>query len=763
MKRRSSIIFLRYFFQFLLVILVFVVAISVIFRKIEDRLQQNTFESNKAILEQAASVSDYYLDSMHTMISQLMLDPSLSRLVYPNPNSGSRGSYYMLEARNSLRSVEMLNDFASLIYIYYSNPQIVLTASTAYTDPKLFYSVHLQGNSFSYEEWLEDMNGNHMQDFYPSQVSYIDGIRENVIAYEQSIPLTSGISYNRGTLGVLIREKTVRQMMQNLNVEDGWYYIMDGNSGKMIASSCALSEAQLELDADNDVFDGQKMVFAKTNSRNGWIFAAALPYDVVMQDVRVVYRSIVLSCVISTLLSIIFSIYAAYSNSTPVIHLLSNLKSDDDENRGKISEIYFDHFAFIESMIGEINDHNRYLTQQQSNNLPLLRAYFFERLMNGQLERTEELYRLMQQLGIPVGATGYCCVYMLLDSEDDDSKKVISGDEDTLLLIQKIGRQFNNDLLVFPYLINRRSCLMLMCADKCRNEEHLRTLICDFCEVMLQQSRKELFFACGSCVGSPLALHQTIEEAGRVMMSTAYRRSFSGVLWYNEAPLSEDIYRYSQEDASHLSSLLRSGNYEECRAYLRDLLRENMEDRALSPKMISHLLHEISGTIIDAALPMGEAGQKIALALVENQPSGERYSVEQYICQMYESMEVICENISLVHNERRKRQVEKLVEYIQENYSDSNLSLFSIAGEFGMSKSYLSSFFREYTGVNISRYIENVRINAACELLQKGEMNIDQIAGTCGYNSALSFRRAFKRLKGINPSEMKSANKLEGE
>ena len=85
------------------------------------------------------------------------------------------------------------------------------------------------------------------------------------------------------------------------------------------------------------------------------------------------------------------------------------------------------------------------------------------------------------------------------------------------------------------------------------------------------------------------------------------------------------------------------------------------------------------------------------------------------------------------------------------------------AGEFGMSKSYLSSFFREYTGVNISRYIENVRINAACELLQKGEMNIDQIAGTCGYNSALSFRRAFKRLKGINPSEMKSANKLEGE
>ena len=76
-----------------------------------------------------------------------------------------------------------------------------------------------------------------------------------------------------------------------------------------------------------------------------------------------------------------------------------------------------------------------------------------------------------------------------------------------------------------------------------------------------------------------------------------------------------------------------------------------------------------------------------------------------------------------------------------------------MASTFSITESYLSFFFKEQTGENFSGYVETVRITHAVELLRTTEMSIADVAAAVGYNSDKTFRRVFKKAKGISPSD----------
>ena len=53
--------------------------------------------------------------------------------------------------------------------------------------------------------------------------------------------------------------------------------------------------------------------------------------------------------------------------------------------------------------------------------------------------------------------------------------------------------------------------------------------------------------------------------------------------------------------------------------------------------------------------------------------------------------------------------------------------------------------------MSFSDYLEQVRINKACDLLQQ-LTPVKDVSKQVGYNSDYSFRRAFKRIMGMPPS-----------
>lgn len=88
---------------------------------------------------------------------------------------------------------------------------------------------------------------------------------------------------------------------------------------------------------------------------------------------------------------------------------------------------------------------------------------------------------------------------------------------------------------------------------------------------------------------------------------------------------------------------------------------------------------------------------------------------------------------------------------------DSRLSLplsnKDIATFLHISISSLQRRIKAETGYSIMRYLLNLRIEKACNLLISGSDNIEQIALNVGYESHSAFSQAFRKITGMPPQE----------
>ena len=94
--------------------------------------------------------------------------------------------------------------------------------------------------------------------------------------------------------------------------------------------------------------------------------------------------------------------------------------------------------------------------------------------------------------------------------------------------------------------------------------------------------------------------------------------------------------------------------------------------------------------------------------------------------------------------------MQKILDYINENYVKI-VNLDEISEKFYITKSHLCRIFKKTAGLSVIKYINGLKIQKACYLLDKTELSITEIAFECGYNSTMYFCRIFKQLTGFSP------------
>lgn len=99
--------------------------------------------------------------------------------------------------------------------------------------------------------------------------------------------------------------------------------------------------------------------------------------------------------------------------------------------------------------------------------------------------------------------------------------------------------------------------------------------------------------------------------------------------------------------------------------------------------------------------------------------------------------------------------LEKIVNYIDQNFSDATLSLKSIAQRFYMNESYLSRCFKTKVGKNMVDYILEKRICYAITLFQESSLKVHQVAERVGINDAHYFGQCFKKITGITADQFR--------
>jgi AraC-like DNA-binding protein len=79
-----------------------------------------------------------------------------------------------------------------------------------------------------------------------------------------------------------------------------------------------------------------------------------------------------------------------------------------------------------------------------------------------------------------------------------------------------------------------------------------------------------------------------------------------------------------------------------------------------------------------------------------------------------------------------------------------------LAHEFGLSPGYFGSWFKSQTGMTLHRYVNDLRVRRAMELLATQMLNVAETADECGFHDPRYFARVFSERTGMTPSEYQS-------
>ena len=203
-----------------------------------------------------------------------------------------------------------------------------------------------------------------------------------------------------------------------------------------------------------------------------------------------------------------------------------------------------------------------------------------------------------------------------------------------------------------------------------------------------------------------------------------------------------------------LSRALRAGDIQAAEDTLELLQRENFIRRSLN-RMQFRRLHGRIEDILSAQLQQ-TLGVSIQISRLEKLVFAYEGDCEAYFEALNDTCRAICESTARQKVARCSELVRQIQAYLEQNYADAGLGLAKISVAFDLSESYLSAIFKKEVGTNFAEYLEQLRIRAACQLLNDGCKVVD-IPDQVGYNSVQSFRRAFKRVMGIAPSEYRGS------
>jgi AraC-like DNA-binding protein len=211
-------------------------------------------------------------------------------------------------------------------------------------------------------------------------------------------------------------------------------------------------------------------------------------------------------------------------------------------------------------------------------------------------------------------------------------------------------------------------------------------------------------------------------------------------------------------------------------ARLRRNLAEIVKQRAIGlPAQFDRYLEAVaqhSGYRLDAARAHAEAGlERMTEALLESGGLDEKSLLDMLqrleratrgartIGELFAAYRRTLVDITdaMVHPvpARRDRSLRRAMDYVHQHYGEP-LSLNAVAHVAGFAPNYFSLLFKRREKVTFERYLRNLRVDRAKQLLTTTDLDIQRIAQLCGFGTGQYMARVFRRALGVTPTECRA-------
>lgn len=255
-------------------------------------------------------------------------------------------------------------------------------------------------------------------------------------------------------------------------------------------------------------------------------------------------------------------------------------------------------------------------------------------------------------------------------------------------------------------------------------------------------------------------LYETYKEAVYIM-NQRLMQGWNRV--YSYETLRTHSHVMSHQEESELHSALEKGDYQRAEKWIAEIF-ENEEflqqgdiyslyDLVINILMIINKVYRTLNHIDQSSEDKMSVmfSRRYDLYNFKNIRELEEYllAIIHEICSVSGMNKGTSKNSNMIHD---------IMEYIDRSYQ-YEISLNELAvNKYFVNPSYLSRLFKERVGQTFSRYVMEVRLKKAVELLENSVLRVNDIAAAVGYNDASNFIQVFKRQYGLTPEEYRGSH-----
>ncbi|MCM3782425.1 helix-turn-helix domain-containing protein [Neobacillus mesonae] len=745
----KSKLFLKYIWSYLFILLIPLVFMTVfIYENAVQTLRTEIESSRLSQLSQTKVTIDGRMKELSEIASRISYDDRLSSYQVTNP-------YTSPEAIRALDQYKATSSMIDEIYLYFHDDKRIYS-SKGLTDFEVFT------DNLSFARWDKQSLYNDLNDVKHPTVRPADlvtktgGMQDRKLAF--LVPITPNSLNPHATVMYFIKETEITNLIDSiLGNYQGLTFVLDAEGQVLVANrqGDTLSEEASQIlfnhiapGIQERTLDGNEHSIVSVQSEsNGWTYMTVMPSSQFFSSVLDVRSFMTLIIIIVLLVGAAIALVLARMQYQPISTLVEFASSRSSEKQGDGTQGYTNELDRIRSAL---EDYSSRIDLQE----PFARNHYLTTLIK--FGDTDYLTPELQQLFDLKLNLGYLFVMVIgwnepepLDMEHrrciinslariDMPEHQATGYGVELSQLDRLGIIINFDPAEDLDKIIQMKQIM----------EQVRGLLMNTLSITPM-------IGSGSCYQNLNELNQSYIEA-----CSAFDLLVPGE--YGTAALFQEISKTPSHSfwiPNHvqlkLAQSLKQGNYDIASQMIRSSV-DSLQSSMLPALLVRCISFDLLNTILKTASELGEHHmlQRIAPSMVFSSSLVELESVLLSLASQ------LCSEVEQESKQEEQSLIDRIVVYIDDHFTDHNLSLDTVAYEFEISPSHVSRSFKDKTGINFVQYIWQKRLDKVFQQLKTTDTPLKDLIQEVGYLDTPNFIRKFKKETGLTPGQYRKMHRV---
>jgi YesN/AraC family two-component response regulator len=530
----------------------------------------------------------------------------------------------------------------------------------------------------------------------------------------------------------------------------GKKYVQD-----MLSNELSQQTLTYKLDGTN------KLVTYVKSELIGWYFVSIKPYNVLFQNIITIWKITFIVAFIFILLGILISIQVTNNIYLPIKQLIDKVKHPLSVD-GILSTNKADEFKYLTDAFYQYDELTKTMETYIDKSSQVMERNYILNIIKGNKKYFEETDKIIQKPEIFQQESNYCIVLFCIDNKHDiehintQENKALSCFTLTKVANKLLSKHYKNDAIITDE--NEVSVLIQLLDDDIGSDFY-NTL-----EVIQSHIRENLGFTVSISVGDIVYTKNEILNSYKSAQKYIKCKLFYG---HNsiiniekvKSHITSKTVRYPYNIEKKTFDAIKLQNVELANRYIDEFIDYIcMLSYCQAINYSDQFILSIYNHFIDIKCLEGKDFADCFDTINE-------IDMAETIDDISHELKNLCSNIishlkdKKTHqtNKKHKKIIDEARLYINDNYTDPNLSLELLADKVALSAGYLGKLFKNTTSVTFITYLNTIRLEKAKELLTTTSYSASKIGEMVGIYNSTYFSTLFKKAYGITPSQYRGS------